>query len=200
MRREPSTGFGLPSCKAEILEYILTVSHRRVSINQLPVSSPAHLHLSLRLWSVMTRFPPAGFIRTIRYHSGKASESSSLPSLPITTLRTIPITVSNGVRTYTGSENLAAAYSAWNNPLTDPKPTTGNQTVNTGRFNLAAGRSKDLLNVSKAAGSVRSVKLTLPQFITTQTQSGQTVTDNGRAFTGSSTFRAARQASNSGVV
>src|SRR5829696_5075466 len=71
----------------------LTVSHRRVSINQLPVSSPAHLHLSLRLWSVMTRFPPAGFIRTIRYHSGKASESSSLPSLPITTLRTIPITV-----------------------------------------------------------------------------------------------------------
>ena len=102
--------------------------------------------------------------------------------------------------TYTGSENLTAAYSAWNNPLTDPKPTTGNQTVNTGSFNLAAGQSKDLLNVSNAAGSVRSVKLTLPQFVTTQTQSGQTVTDNGRAFTGSSTFRAAIQASNSGVV
>ena len=79
--------------QAKISEYILTVSHRRVSINQLPVSSPAHLRLSLRLWSVMTRFPPEGFIRTIRYHSGKASESSSLQSLPITILRTIPITV-----------------------------------------------------------------------------------------------------------
>jgi hypothetical protein len=104
------------------------------------------------------------------------------------------------VTTYTGSENLSAAYSAWNNPLTDPKPTTGNQTVNTGSFNLTAGQSKDLLNLSNAAGSVRSVKLTFPQFVTTQSQSGQTVTDNGRAFTGSSTFRAAIQASNSGVV
>src|SRR4029079_8964076 len=42
----------------------------------------------------------------------------------------------NGVTTYTGSENLTAAYNAWNNPLTDPKPTTGNQTVDTGSFNL----------------------------------------------------------------
>ena len=92
MRREPSTGFGLPSCKVEISEYILMVSRRRVSINRLPVFSPEHPHLFLRHWSVMTRFPPAGFIRTIRYHSGKASEWSSLPSLPITILRTIPIT------------------------------------------------------------------------------------------------------------
>ena len=93
MRREQFTGFGRPSCTVEISEYILTVSHRRVSINQLPVFSPAHPRLSLHLWSVMIRFPPAGFIRTIRYHSGKASEWSSLPSLPITILRTIPITV-----------------------------------------------------------------------------------------------------------
>jgi hypothetical protein len=125
-------------------------------------------------------------------------EFTSVPSYYNITYHTY--NSSNGVTTYTGSENLTAAYSAWNNPLTDPKPTTGNQTVNTGSFNLAAGQSKDLLNLSNAAGSVRSVKLTFPQFVTTQTQSGQTVTDNGRAFTGSSTFRAAIQASNSGVV
>jgi hypothetical protein len=125
-------------------------------------------------------------------------EFTSVPSYYNITYHTY--NSSNGVTTYTGSENLTAAYSAWNNPLTDPKPTTGNQTVNTGSFNLTAGQSKDLLNLSNAAGSVRSVKLTFPQFVTIQTQSGQTVTDNGRAFTGSSTFRAAIQASNSGVV
>ena len=135
---------------------------------------------------------PVSFRQSVRV------EFTSVPSYYNITYHTY--NSSNGVTTYTGSENLAAAYSAWNNPLTDPKPTTGNQTVNTGSFNLGAGQSKDLLNVSNAAGSVRSVRLTLPQFVTTQTQSGQTVTDNGRAFTGSSTFRAAIQASNSGVV
>lgn len=107
---------------------------------------------------------------------------------------------STGVTTYTGSENLTTAYNAWKNPLIDPKSTTGNQTASTGSFSLAAGQSQELLNVSQTAGSVRSVKLTFPQFKTTQTQSGQTVTDNGRAFTGSSTFRAAIQSANSGVV
>jgi hypothetical protein len=135
---------------------------------------------------------PISFRQSVRV------EFTSVPSYYNITYHTY--NSSNGVTTYTGSENLTAAYSAWNNPLTDPKPTTGNQTVNTGSFNLAAGQSKDLLNLSNAAGSVRSVKLTFPQFVTTQTQSGQTVTDNGRAFTGSSTFRAAIQASNSGVV
>jgi len=135
---------------------------------------------------------PISFRQSVRV------EFTSVPSYYNITYHTY--NSSNGVTTYTGSENLTAAYSAWNNPLTDPKPPTGNQTVNTGSFNLTTGQSKDLLNVSNAAGSVRSVKLTLPQFVTTQTRSGQTVTDNGRAFTGSSTFRAAIQASNSGVV
>jgi hypothetical protein len=107
---------------------------------------------------------------------------------------------STGVTTYTGTENVTAAKAAWNNPLADPKPTTGNQTANTGSFNLAAGQSKDLLNIANSAGSVKSVKMTFPQFKTTQTGSGQTVTDNGRAFTGSSTFKAAIQSANSGVV
>jgi hypothetical protein len=135
---------------------------------------------------------PISFRQSVRV------EFTSVPSYYNITYHTY--NSSNGVTTYTGSGNLTAAYSAWNNPLTDPKPTTGNQTVNTGSFNLTAGQSKDLLNLSNAAGSVRSVKLTFPQFVTTQTQSGQTVTDNGRAFTGSSMFRAAIQASNSGVV
>ncbi|HZX56093.1 MAG TPA: glycoside hydrolase family 172 protein, partial [Ilumatobacteraceae bacterium] len=105
-----------------------------------------------------------------------------------------------GVTTYTGSANLSATYRAWKNPATDPKATTGNQTASTGSFDLAAGQSRDLLNVSKTAGSVKSVKLTLPQLKTTQTGNSQTVTDNGRASTGSSTFDADLEAANAGAV
>jgi hypothetical protein len=107
----------------------------------------------------------------------------------------------DNVTTYSGTENLTAAYNAWNNPAQDPKSTVGNQTTNIGTYDLAAGSTKQLLNLTNTPGSIRSLKLTFPQFKTTQTQGTTTsVTDNGRAYTGNASFKAAIESSNSGVI
>jgi len=73
----------------------------------------------------------------------------------------------DGVTTYTGTEDLSAVYTAWNNPSADPKDRMGNHAVSVGPFDLAPGETKVLLD-QNGSGSLRSVVLSLPQLTITQ--------------------------------
>ena len=104
-----------------------------------------------------------------------------------------------GVTTYTGNEDMSAIYNSWNNPTIDPKSTLGNQTVATDSFSLVPGQTQQLANLT-GAGSIRSIVMKFPQFITTQYPTQQQVTDSGKAFTGSSSFMVKIDPNNQGVL
>lgn len=108
---------------------------------------------------------------------------------------------SDSTPSYTGTENLDSVINQWNNPSIDPKDITGNQVATNSAFSLTPGQSKELLNVT-GAGSVRSIVMNIPQLLATQYigPTNTAVTDNGRAFTGNSTFTASVAATNSGVL
>ena len=106
----------------------------------------------------------------------------------------------DGVTTYTGTEDLTGVYDAWNNPSVDPKDSTGNQIVPVGPFDLPAGQTTILLDLA-GPGSLRSFVLSLPQLITTQYAGNiETLSDSGRAHTGSSSFTVAIEPANTGVA
>jgi cell division septation protein DedD len=106
----------------------------------------------------------------------------------------------DGVTTYTGHENLEAARRAWRNPTLDPKDATGNQSIPVESFNLPVGGTKSLLDL-RAAGSLRSFKLTLPQLVPTQNLGPfQVVEDSGWGIAAASTFTVTTDADNTGVV
>ncbi len=105
-----------------------------------------------------------------------------------------------GVTTYTGNEDLSAVYEAWENPTLDPKDSSINQAVPVEPFDLAVGASRELLRLN-GAGSLRSIRLTLPQLVTTQYPgNNRPVNDNGRAHKGKSWFTVVIDADNSGVA
>ncbi len=110
---------------------------------------------------------------------------------------------STGVATYTGQEDLSKVYSAWNNPWQDPKSRDGNQTLTVSNINIPAGQNKIIGELS-GAGSVRSIKLTLSQLSTLRTlaevPNNGMVTDEGKAFKGSSSFTVKIDPKNVGVV
>lgn len=106
----------------------------------------------------------------------------------------------DGVTTYTGHEDLSAVLRAWRNPTLDPKDATGNQSISVGPLDVPVGASATLLDLH-AAGSLRSLKLTLPQLVPTQNLGpNQVVEDGGRGFSGASLFTVTIEADNLGAV
>jgi len=109
---------------------------------------------------------------------------------------------SEGVMTYTGTEDLTAVYDAWDYPWIDPKDRTGNQTVSIGPFDLSPGETKTLLDVT-GSGSLRSFLLSLPQLATTQypdNEIGDKIQDEGWGHKSWSRFRVAIEGPNCGVA
>lgn len=113
----------------------------------------------------------------------------------------------SGVTTYTGKEDLSKVYTVWNNPWQDPKSQTGNK-IFSSNLNLNKGEAKTVVEFS-GPGSVRSIKLRFPQFnqssaassqSLSEVSSGEQITDDGKAFTGSSSFTVNIDPRNVGVV
>ena len=100
---------------------------------------------------------------------------------------------STAITSWTGNENSTVARNIWGNLGTDPKPTTGNTTVNN-TATIPAGGSQTILDAT-GPRSISSIKLKIPNVVTVVS-----ITDNGRAHKGSSQFTMAVSPSNSGVT
>ncbi|HET9496169.1 MAG TPA: DUF2961 domain-containing protein [Chloroflexia bacterium] len=106
----------------------------------------------------------------------------------------------DGVTTYTGEEDLAAARNAWMNPSVDPKRQRNNHTESIAPFDLPPGQTTTLLDL-REPGSINQFVLRFPQFFTTQyVGRGEQLQDNGRSHQGTSGFTVAIAPNNQGVV
>lgn len=99
-----------------------------------------------------------------------------------------------GVSTFTDLEDSSAARAAWQNAGLDPKPDRGAEVI-TRQQSLAAGQAMTPVEIG-GAGTIQSLQLRLPGMSVPTTE---TVTDDGRAFTGKVNFRVAVDPANQGV-
>jgi len=129
------------------------------------------------------------------YRESMRISTSSNPFFYHVSHRTFP--TAEGISTFDPAEvpaDVLAAAQTWGEE--DPKPSSVRPRTTDRDFSLAPGERVRLLD-ARGPGVVDELRLRLPEIIGSPV--GETVTDDGRAFTGSSTFTVAIDPDNEGV-
>ncbi len=101
------------------------------------------------------------------------------------------------ITTWTGSEDMTGALNLWNGATLGVNPTSNaGTTMTASTFNLGAGATQTMLD-GNGPGEISSIRLHIPEVAAPP--AAVNVTDDGRAFTGSSQFTMAIDPKNQGV-